>query len=295
MATRIRVPGLIDVLRIDDAASMKELNDHPDISRAPIGGGGLINRLIRRRIESEMRAGESLLPVFVARGNDSGQRHRSLAGELEKRDVGSRLQRTALQRLGRYVAGRGSSREAAILIQEVIGRIFVPTFLATERTYAAALVFDRWPRSGPLRALWLRFGGRITQARELLSERAHADPHCLHAIGIAMHNVVKAVEGMRALAASGVDRLGDDADAIVARCLVAPDSAIRWCSASGAFMRRRIRRGTLIQFQLEKMRGAGAGNAATFHVGEWSECPAVGFVPRLLAEIWRESRASIRK
>jgi hypothetical protein len=100
---------------------------------------------------------------------------------------------------------------------------------------------------------------------------------------------VKAVENMRALAISGAPPPAGEAEQVADRCLVAPESAVRWCRGALVFKGRRLGRGTLIQFQLERMRGA-AGDRATFHAGEWSACPADDFIQRLIAEIWRESR-----
>ena len=47
MAQRIRIPGLVDLLRVSDAEEIGALNAEPCIDRNFIARGPLINRLIR--------------------------------------------------------------------------------------------------------------------------------------------------------------------------------------------------------------------------------------------------------
>src|SRR5439155_18072945 len=96
-------------------------------------------------------------------------------------------------------------------------------FVATGETWTAAKIMDAAPRSFNLPLLlWWALTGRVGRARDLLSTAVGHDRAGLHAIGIALHNIVRGVEVMRGLWADPVSRQRLWPEAWVARCLLAP-------------------------------------------------------------------------
>jgi hypothetical protein len=66
--TRLRIPGLIDVLRVDDPAEIAALADDARLDRAYVARGPLMNRLIASRIRKILTLDGAPLPPVAPRG-----------------------------------------------------------------------------------------------------------------------------------------------------------------------------------------------------------------------------------
>jgi hypothetical protein len=288
MARRIRIPLLLDVVLVDDPREMVELNRAPEISRVISGSGGLLHRAIHRRIYGTMRVDAEPLSVFADRRSGArANRQATLEKSLATVNARAIAFDADVQRLAQYVATGAADVPYAESVQQFVGRLFRPDFRATPATYAAARVVSEWPRANPVKALWWRCSGKLARSRELLWNEGGADPACIHAITIAFHNIVAAVERLRAAARDGT-AVTRPAHEVVRTCLVAPSTLLR--SAIGPVrvgsLKRPLRNGTLVVFKLDAMHTRTHDSGLAFAEGEWNECPAHAMVPRLLEAIW---------
>jgi hypothetical protein len=293
MAKRIRIPLLLDVVVVDDAAEMAWLNGSPDVARVPSPAGGLVHRLLHRRVASTLRVGSDLLPAFTARDDQRrAARQATLESDLSKVDLDREPLRSDVQTLARYVIGQAPGLSLGVAVQQLVGRLFLPGYTASAESYRAAQVIAEWPRANPLKALWWRWSGRLARSRSLIWTKAGNDPACIHATAIAMHNLVTAVERMRGLVRNAANRALSPRQAVQAS-LAAPPAVLRSAlrPLRVPFLAQPLRTGTLIVFRLEKIHAGARDDALAFLRGEWSQCPAHQLVPWLLAEVWAAGTA----
>jgi hypothetical protein len=288
MARRIRIPFLLDVVLVDDVEEMTQLNRRPDVARIVSAAGGLVHRVIQRRISGTLHVGRDPLPAFAARDDQSrAERQARLEDALDRLDLEREPLASDIRRLGRYVSGQAPDVPVGEAVQQVVGRLFVPTYVATAESYRAAEVIAGWPRANPVKALWWRWSGQLRRSRALLWEKAGDNPACIHATAIAMHNVVTTIERMREMARDPGSRTLAPRDAVQA-CLVAPAGLLRSATrqARVPFLTRPLRVGSLILFRLERIHAGTRDDAVAFLRGEWSQCPGHRIVPRLLEAVW---------
>jgi hypothetical protein len=288
MARRIRIPLLLDVVLVDDTEEMTQLNQRPDVSRVVSAAGGLIHRMIQRRIAGTLHVGNAPLPAFAARDDQARvERQARLEDTLGRVDVEGEPFASDIKRLGRYVNGQAPEMSLGAAVQQVVGRLFVPAYVATPESYRAAEVIAEWPRANPVKALWWRWSGKLRRSRALLWEKAGNDPACIHATAIAMHNMVTTIERMREMARDPGSRRLTPGEAVKA-CLAAPAGLLRSVTreARVPFLARPLQAGSLILFRLRKIHADTKDDSVAFLRGEWSQCPGHQVVPRLLEAVW---------
>jgi hypothetical protein len=297
MAITLRLPGLVDLLRADSAEEIGSLAADDRLDRRFDDAGALLNRMLARRIRRVLQVDGVPLPPVAAR--DSGgraQRQTELEAALTAA-VGRPLCGEAhLEALTAHVLGRGTPEAIGPLVQEVVGRLFLPDFRRTAESWEAALLLDAAVRSfNPLRQLQWLLTGRVERARRLLAERVGGDPVAVHSIGIAVHNLVCSFERMRELAARPDAVRRFSTEAAVAQCLVAPDSVLRQAVSLGATSVGSFRPGTIVVLELEAARARSLRRDVAFMTGSWSRCPAHRWVPALLAAVWDRVAAARRE
>jgi hypothetical protein len=80
------------------------------------------------------------------------------------------------------------------------GQIFLPGFVATEESWAAAEILVAAPRSMKIFTVtWWFVTGKLRRSKRLLAQMVNEDLSAVNAIGIAVHNVVKGLRQMRTL------------------------------------------------------------------------------------------------
>ena len=52
-----------------------------------------------------------------------------------------------LEKLASWIKGLGSDSEVSVLVQQVVGQLFTPTFIATQESWEAAKILVAAPRS----------------------------------------------------------------------------------------------------------------------------------------------------
>jgi hypothetical protein len=230
--TRIRIPFVCDVVLLDDPDQIAMLNAHPAVSREITARGRLLNRVLGNRIAGTLAVGDEPLPVFVDRTDVArAARQAEVEKQLTKETVDWTPHAAEIGAVARYVVGAGERIDAAVAVQELVGRLFVPGYRATRETYAASELLAGWVRANPIQAWWWRVTGTLARSRALLWSAAKEDPVAIHTTTIAFHNVVDALDRMRAhAAANGPRGLASD---VVARCLVAPPALLRFVRTRG--------------------------------------------------------------
>src|SRR5262245_25814851 len=290
MATRLRLPPLLDIVLVDDPGEMDWFDREAAIVREVLAEGGWLHRLLRSRIYRTLTVGPVPLPVFAGRGDsERALQQAKLDFRLSHLSTAPRLDAPAMAALARHVAGIPSDEPVGVAAQQVVGRMFVPEYAASRESYAAAKLLASWSTADPVRALWWLWSGRVAKSRQLLWGMAENDPQCIHATTIAVHGIVEALDRMQALMGDGRRRDVLDAARAVSASLVAPRALLRSCSRPMCvpFMKEPLGPGTLVVFRLRGMHARAAGDdGLAFAAGRWNQCPAHAIVPRLLGEVW---------
>lgn len=291
MARRIRVPGLVDLVLVTEPEELRALTDDPKVDRNFARRGPLINRLITRRIRRWFHINDQLLPSLVPRSDAvRAVRQQELFNSLPPaggRPVASDEQ---IERLASFVRGTGARDDAAITVQEIVGRAFSAEYTADHKSWRASELIDRFREGFSLREILWRLTGRLRRARRLLIERAQQDRWAMHGTAIGMHGILQALERMRDLrAAPDAASLGDDA--VLARCLTPPRQVPRTVDAMLAtpVAAKHLRPGTLVMLRLREAAPRAPGNETVFMRGHWNACPAQAFVTELVLAVWRRS------
>ena len=273
----LRIPGLIDLIRVSDPALIRSLADNPDLDRCD-GGGPLLVRMIRGRLARTLQTPEGPLPSNMPRGSDERLAMRNLlVGRLNDPALDDVL-KEAVEQCAAYVE-RGNG-EPGLLAQTLFGRIFVPDFSASGKTWDAAKTIDRSLGMPSFRSLSDRLSGRLEQAQRDLSDAMAGDRSGVHAISVAVHNFVDTLETMR-----GLDR-SIPADQAVARALAVPERVVRQGASVAETLAGRVRPGTLVVLNVAKAQHRSPDPAIGFLRDAWSGCPAHAFVPRMITRIW---------
>lgn len=291
MGRMLRVPGLIDLMRVDARAEIRTLADDGRLDRRFEPRGPLINRLLVRRVRSVLRLDGVPLPSVAPRED----RARASAQEALRRRLdpagGKPLwDEETLAALAVAVRGGAGAPEIGPAAQQAVGRLFVAGYRGSGESWAAACVLDTAVHTrNPLEAIVLNLSGRLERARRLLATMVDDDPAGVHATGIAVHNLVRGFERMRELWKE--PRWRSSPDAVVEQCLFAPPSALRQATMPGATVAGDVRAGTLVVLELDAAHARTGGRDLEFMAGHWAQCPAAAFVPALLRAVWERAAA----
>ena len=292
MARRRRIPGILDILVVDDVNEIAKLLDDRQLDRVP-PTGPLANRIIVRRIRNLLSIGAAPLPALSSRFDDA--RRQAQAENAERLNAAALMVGKIPAResapIVDYIKG-GSDRDAAgMALQAVTGRLFSPDWRPDEAAFNAAVMVNQSLASrNPFRWIIDRLTGRPRRARDGLAVRVGGNPYALHATMIAIHNLLVTVDRLRELysrpAASSVG-----ADEALARSLAAPETLMREALRPGDTIAGAVAGGTLVTVNLRKATDDRLLPASTLLDGHWSACPASGYVKALVKEIWRRVQA----
>ena len=293
MGRSLRIPGLVDLIRVDAAPDIRVLAGDGRLDRRFEVSGPLINRLLAGRVRRVLQVDGAPLPSVAPR-HDTQRAQSQEALRLRLDPAGRRPLWDEETIIGLVGALRGTPGAPALgpAAQHAVGRLFVDDYRSSSKSWAAALTLNEAVQTrNPLRALFLTLSGRLRQARELLAELVGGDRAGVHATGIAVHNLVRGFERMRELWSDPQRRVRSAADAAVAQCLFAPASVLRQATMPGATVAGEVRPGTLVMLQLDAARERKPGPDVEFMAGSWAHCPAAAFVPALLRVVWERAVA----
>jgi hypothetical protein len=289
MARRIRIRGLIDVVRVDDPAEIAAVAQDPRLDRHLAPMGPLLNRLAVRNVRDVLHVDGVPLPSVAPRACP-GRAERQ--AELEARlDAALADAPAAAEHLDLFAAYVRGERDEAVLgpaAQEAIGRLFVPGYRAGAESWRAACIFDAAPRN-PLRKLIWSLTGALARARRRLAEAVHGDPAAVHATGVAVHSLVRSLRAMRDLWRSG-ERA--PADVAVAKSLRAPETVLRQWVAPSSTALGQLPAAALTMFRLDDARRQAPGPGIVFMAESWSRCPAAAWTGALLHAVWERAAAA---
>jgi len=288
---RIRIPWLLDIVLSGDPAEIEPLALNPSLDRAYSNRSILLNGFILRRVRTVLQLDGKPFPTVAPR---------SAQGRAEAQDaLWRRLSELApalstgpeeLESLASFVRGAGQEDECGPLVQQVVGSLFAPDFKATAASWSAALVLDKAPRTmNPILMLWWTLTGRVDQAKRLLSGMVEGDLAAVHAIGVAVHNIVIGVNLMRQLYNDSSARAALSPQQAGSRCLVAPATVIRQPDGSESSTQSGFSAATLVLLSLRAANEKSPGTDVAFLRNTWSRCPAEQWVPALLQGIWRRA------
>jgi hypothetical protein len=295
MGKTLRIPGLIDVLRTDYPDEIAALAADSRLDRRFEGAGPLINRIITKRIRRILHVHGLPLPPVAAR-DAPGRAVQQADLEARLSAPAARVAPEDIDKLAMHVLGKNPPEELGPAVQEILGRLFVPDYRASGRSWGDAQLLDASVRSfNPLRRLVWWLSGSVDRARHNLTAAIGCDPAGLHTTGIAVHNVIHTIERMRDLAAQSSPGTMPSANEAIARCLSAPKSVLREAIVPGTTAAGAFRRGTLVVLQLEAARARHARRDIAFMATSWSRCPARDWVVSLLTRAWDRACAIDRR
>jgi len=288
---RIRIPWLVDIVTSEDAAEIESLAQDPTLDRAYSDRSVLTNGRILQRVLGILQLGGKPFPTVSPR---------CAQGRAEAQDaLWNRLNTLApaysagpdeLESLAAFVRGQGQTDTCGILVQQVVGRLFAPNFEATSDSWNAALVLDKALHTlNPALIAWLALTKQVDQAKQLLSEMVGGDLAALHAVGVALHNIVGGVNLMRQLYSDPAGRAALSPETAGSRCLFAPASVLRQPTAPDSSANTDLETGTLVILSLQAANATAPDRNIAFLRDTWSRCPAEQWVPALLEGIWRRA------
>lgn len=292
MSRLIRIPWLVDIAIIDEPNSIKALNGEERIDRNFAKRGPLVNCLLQARLFRSMKVGKHLLPAFRPRHDEERAKAQAeLAKRLNRMSKRPSWSDDDLAPLAAHVRGGDDTEALGIAVQQLVGRLFVPDYLATTASYEAACLLDAYPRANPIKSLWWRLSGRLDGARGRLSRLAGDDPHAIHATSIALHNIVVAIKRMHALYADPTRRANLGPDTTVQSCLSAPPRLIRRVREDVSLpdVEQPLRENGLVVFELKDAHVRTGATGDAFMAESWSACPAAALVSSLLVAVWQQA------
>lgn len=288
MTRRLRIPGLVDLVRIDDPATIAAASADAKLDRDFSGGGPLINRWIAGRIRKSLRTPTAPLPSVSPRGYpERAERQAALQKRLGALASNGAFASEHIAELAAYVRGERAESALGPLVQEAVGRLFADRYSASGDSWRAACVMDAAPRNmNPLRALWWAITGAVGRSRQVLSAAVDDDPSGVHATAVAVHSLVRSMKAMRQLWLEPGVRDRISADAAVTRSLRAPESVPRRWSTQASTAWGNLPAGTLALLELDVARERDPDADIIFMAASWSHCPAAEWTTALLKAVW---------
>ncbi len=279
---RIKIPGIIDTIVVDDPAQINALSEDPRIDRLfkgrPLQNGLFLQHLLRVLSYRGMR-----FPHMMPRKDAGRASRQDQFWEL----FSLRAARMAdgpeeLEDLSRWIKGQGPAIDPGILVQQLIGSFFSDHYVATADSWAAAVTINTAAHSqNPFKTQ-----GRVKQAKQLLASMVNNDIIALHGTAIALHNMVASVHTMKEVYADKTTRPTITPEAAAGLCLSAPPVVFRQATSKGQAGGCPFSKYSMFQFKLRDAYKHSGAKDMLFMSNSWSRCPAEKWVPAVLAGIW---------
>jgi hypothetical protein len=285
---RLRIPGIANIFKVDEPNEINALARDPRIDRKFDLHTCPFNWLLLKRSLSVLSFKGHRFPTMTGRDSQERQIHQQeLVKSLRERAAAIRLGPEELDSLAHWVRGEGPESQVGVLTQQILGRLFLPEFVATEESWAAAKILVAAPRSRNMfLVLWWVASGKLRRSKRLLAQMVKEDLSAVNAIGIAVHNVVKGLRHMRTLYADSGIRTSLPPAAAAHKCLFAPVSLYRQAAEAGHLGNCPFPRNSLFVFEVGKASQREGGRSLVFMEDTWSQCPAAEWVPALLEGVW---------
>jgi hypothetical protein len=290
---RHRIPGVLDVFEVSDPQEIEAINSDSRFDRKFDSGTCPLNWLLLKRSLSVLSYAGNRFPTMksrdsVARKSDQ----QALWDRLNLKVPQVRLGPEELEPLSDWVRGDGDEESVGLRAQQLLGRLFSETFVATPESWYAAITLVRAPRSSNVfKLVWWKLSGKVRHAKRQLAGMVNNDLSAVNAIGIAVHNLVKCLRRMKSLYSDKNLRMTLSPPDAVNRALAAPVSVYRQATVAGELKGCPFSDGSLFILNIgEATRMEGAGRLV-FMRESWSSCPAESWVPAMLEGVWLRANA----
>jgi hypothetical protein len=291
---RTRIPGFIDVIQVDDPQEIIELNHDARIDRRFNLRWPILNWLIVKRALNVLSFAGNRFPTTI--GRDSASRasaQAKLGAALDARAAAVRQGPEELQELAAWLIGSVPETQVGIAVQQVVGRLFSPTFAATQESWDAAKILVTAPRSpNVLRTVWWIVSGKLHRAKRLLAGMVDGNLAAVNGIGIAAHNIVNSLQQMKRLYSDLSTRRALSPEEAVRESLAAPVSLLRQATSHGEISGCPFSRNSLFVLAIGRASKAPGGQSLVFMDESWSGCPASQWVPAMLEGVWKRATSS---
>lgn len=291
---RTRIPGFTDVIQVDDPQEIIDLNRDVRIDRRFDLRWPILNWLILKRALNVLSFGGHRFPTVIARDSTSrASAQAKLGAALDARAAAVRQGPEELQELAAWLIGSVPETQVGIAVQQVVGRLFSPTFAATQESWDAAKILVTAPRSpNVLRtARWI-LSGKLHRAKRLLAGMVGGDLAAVNGIGIAAHNIVNSLQQMKRLYSDLSTRRALSPEEAVRESLAAPVSLLRQATSHGEISGCPFSRNSLFVLAIGRASKAPGGQSLVFMDESWSGCPASQWVPAMLEGVWKRATSS---
>jgi hypothetical protein len=284
----LRIPGIANIFKVDEPEEIHALTQDPRIDRKFGLRTCPLNWFILKRSLSVLSFNGHRFPTMTCRDSSARQIHQQeLANSLKVKAAAIRLGPEELFALTQWLKGDLPESQVGILAQQLLGSLFVPGFIATEESWAAARVLVAAPRSpNILLVTWWFASGQLGRSKSLLTRAVNDDLSGVNAIGIAVHNLVKSLRHMRTLYADTGIRSSFTPEVAAQQCLFAPISLYRQATDAGKLDQCPFPRNSLFIFEIGKASQREDGRSLVFMNDTWSQCPAAEWVPAMLEGLW---------
>jgi hypothetical protein len=284
---RLRIPGIANIYKVDKPEEIHALAQDPCIDRKFGLRTCPFNWLLLKRSLAVLSFMGRRFPTMTCQDSQERQiQQQALAKSLHERAASIRLGPEELEPLSRWVRGEGPESQVGALSQQLLGRLFLPEFVATDESWGAAKVLVAAPRSWKFKVFWWFATGKVRRSKRLLAHMVNGDLSAVNAIGIAVHNVVKGLRHMRSLYADSAIRSSLSPTLAARQCLFAPVSLYRQATDAGQLGDCPFPKNSLFVLETGQASQREEGRSLVFMDDTWSRCPAADWVPAMLEGLW---------
>ena len=290
---RYRIPGVLDVYEVSDPEEIEAVNNDRRIDRQFASQTCPLNWLFVKRSLSALSFAGRRFPTMYPRGSmELKSAQEELWNRLSLKVQELRLGPDELEPLVQWVRGHGPEESLGLQAQQILGRLFSETFIATAESWDAALTLVKAPRSSNVaKLLWWRISGKLGRAKRQLAGMVNDNLSAVNAIGIAVHNLVKSLRRMKALYSDPSRRSTLSPSEAAKECLMAPVSVFRQATVAGELNGNPFSSNTLFILNIGEAAKTKGTEGLVFMSGSWSSCPGERWVPALLEGVWLRANA----
>jgi hypothetical protein len=290
---RYHIPGVLDFYEVSDPKEIEAVNNDHRIDRQFNSRTCPVNWLFVKRSLSVLSYAGNRFPTMKPRRSEARQSaQQALWNRLRLKVPEVKLGPEELEPLAQWVRGYGAEESLRLQTQQILGRLFSDTFVATPESWAAATTLVRAPRSSNVpKLIWWNISGKIRRAKRKLASMVNNDLSAVNAVGIAVHNLVNSLRMMRALYSDANRRRTLSPADAANECLVAPASVFRQATFAGELNGNPFSNDSLFILNIGEAAKLEGAKTLVFMSGSWSSCPAEQWVPAMLEGVWLRANA----
>ncbi|WP_259065235.1 hypothetical protein HDF24_01045 [Mucilaginibacter sp. X4EP1] len=287
---RKKIAGIIDIITVDDAATIRALAADERVDRdfkfRPLYNGFILKRVLRA-----LSYKGAHFPHMTTKEDAIRKEHHDSLWEQFNANVSAMANGPdELEPLAKWIRQETTEQEAGVLVQQIIGRFFSADFKATPDSWQAALILHEAAGSKNLpKMLWWRLTGKVQYAKKLLGVVTNDNLLAIHGIAVAAHNLVATAGRLKSFYADESLRKTLTPETAVEQSLSAPPVVYRQALADGAAAGCPYSKSTLFLLKLQDANRNHQAKDMIFMTGTWSRCPAEQWIPAVIAGTWKRA------